>query len=192
MHLLGYGQETRGYRLHDPIQRKVIYSRDVQFNENVKDGEHSVVDMGNDTNYQLLIDFTDDVENGSQSNIPTEAEIPAPEVQIRRSARETRRPDYYGREECNLLQTPITFKETTSSSDKPKWKEAMDAEMKSLEDNDVWDLVPLPAGQNLVGSKWVYKVKTGADGLIQRYKARLVAQVYTQKFSTDYDENPYV
>ena len=58
----------------------------------------------------------------------------------------------------------------------------MDAEIKSLEDNDVWDLVPLPAGRKTVGSKWVYKVKTGADGLVQRYKARLVAQGYSQKF----------
>ena len=60
--------------------------------------------------------------------------------------------------------------------------------MKSLKDNDVWDLVPLPAGRKTVGSKWVYKIKTGSDGLIQRYKARLVAQGYTQKFGTDYDE----
>ena len=64
----------------------------------------------------------------------------------------------------------------------------MDTEMKSMEENDVWDLVPLPAGRKIVGSKWVYKVKTGADGLIQRYKARLVAQGYTQRFGTDYDE----
>lgn len=60
----------------------------------------------------------------------------------------------------------------------------MDAEMKSLEDNKVWDLVPLPAGRKTVGSKWVCKIKTGADGLVQRYKARLVAQ----GFGTNYDE----
>ena len=64
----------------------------------------------------------------------------------------------------------------------------MDAEMKSLEDNDVWDLEPLPPGRKLVGSKWVYKVKTGGDGLVQKHKAKLVAQGFTQKFGTDYDE----
>ena len=46
----------------------------------------------------------------------------------------------------------------------------------------------LPKGKKKVGSKWVYKVKTGADGSVERYKARLVAQGYTQKFGTDYDE----
>ena len=40
----------------------------------------------------------------------------------------------------------------------------------------------------MVGSKWVYRVKTGADGSVERYKARLVAQGYTQKFGTGYDE----
>ena len=37
--LLGYGQQTKGYRLFDPIQRKVIYSHDVQFNESEKKDE---------------------------------------------------------------------------------------------------------------------------------------------------------
>ena len=55
----------------------------------------------------------------------------------------------------------------------------MDTEMKSLEDNDVWDLEPLLPGRKLVGSKWVYKVKTGGDGLVQKHKAKLVAQGFT-------------
>ena len=41
----------------------------------------------------------------------------------------------------DLTLTPTTFKEAASSSDKQKWKNAMDAEMKSLEGNEVWDLV---------------------------------------------------
>ena len=69
--------------------------------------------------------FTDDDQTGSQLNTPTEAETPAPEIQMKRSARETHIPNYYGQEECNLLQTPTIFKEATSSSDKPNWKEAM-------------------------------------------------------------------
>ena len=59
---------------------------------------------------------------------------------------------------------------------------------KSLQENDVWDLVELPPGRKIVGSKWVFKKKIGADGTVERYKARLVAQGYTQKYGTDYDE----
>ena len=60
--------------------------------------------------------------------------------------------------------------------------------MRSLKSNDVWELVPLPAGNKAVGSKWVFKVKLGADGSVERYKARLVAQGFTQKYGSDYDE----
>ncbi len=34
---VGYGQETKGYRLYDPIRQKVLHSRDVRFNEDEKD-----------------------------------------------------------------------------------------------------------------------------------------------------------
>ncbi len=64
----------------------------------------------------------------------------------------------------------------------------METEMKSLQENDVWDLVRLPTGRKIVGSKWVFKKKTGADGTVERYKARLVAQGFTQKYGMDYDE----
>ncbi len=52
--------------------------------------------------------------------------------------------------------------------------------MTSSEKNEVWDLVKLPADCKAVGSKWVFKVKTGANGSVQRLKARLVAQGFTQ------------
>ena len=64
----------------------------------------------------------------------------------------------------------------------------METEMTSLRENHIWDLVKLPVGKKTVGSKWVYKVKTGADGSVQRYKARLVAQGFTQQYGIDFDE----
>ena len=64
----------------------------------------------------------------------------------------------------------------------------MDSEMRSLQENDVWDLVELPPGRKTVGSKWVFKKKTGADGTVERFKARLVAQGFTQKYGMDYDK----
>ena len=60
--------------------------------------------------------------------------------------------------------------------------------MKSFNDNEVWELIELPEGRKAVGSKWVYKVKIDANGSIERYKARLVAQGFLQKYGTDYDE----
>ena len=65
----------------------------------------------------------------------------------------------------------------------------MKQEMKSLRDNCTWNLVQLPQDRKAVGSKWIYKIKIKADGSIERHKAQLVAQGYTQKkFGVDYDE----
>ena len=44
----------------------------------------------------------------------------------------------------------------------------MEREMKSLKDNDVWERTAQPPGKKVIGSKWVYKVKTGGDGSIER------------------------
>ena len=46
---------------------------------------------------------------------------------------------------------------------------AMKEEMKLVQENDVWDLVELPKDRKAVGSKRVFKVKTAADGFIERY-----------------------
>ena len=54
--------------------------------------------------------------------------------------------------------------------------------------NDTWDLVPLPEGKNVVGSCWVFKLKHNSDGSVERYKACLVAQGYSQSEGVDYQE----
>ena len=86
------------------------------------------------------------------------------------------------------LREPQTVKEALSCPEKEEWKVAMQKEMESIHSNEVWDLVELPKDRKLVGNKWVFKKKTKADGLIERYKARLAAQGFPQKQGLDYDE----
>lgn len=58
----------------------------------------------------------------------------------------------------------------------------------ALKSQGTWELVPQPSDQTIIGSKWVYKVKKNSDGSVARYKARLVAQGYTQKHGLDYSK----
>ncbi|CAI7839597.1 unnamed protein product [Closterium sp. NIES-53] len=83
---------------------------------------------------------------------------------------------------------PATLKEALESSDAEKWKKAMESELKSIEENGTWELVELPEGRNAITSKWLFKIKSDADGKIERYKSRLVAKGYQQKEKVDYKE----
>ena len=48
--------------------------------------------------------------------------------------------------------------------------------------------MPPPPGQNIIGCRWVYKLKHNSDGSISRYKARLVAKGFYQQAGLDFDE----
>ncbi|CAI7861902.1 unnamed protein product [Closterium sp. NIES-54] len=83
---------------------------------------------------------------------------------------------------------PATLKEALESSDAEEWKKAMESELKSIEENDTWKLVELPEGRKAITSKWLFKIKSNADGKIERYKSRLVAKGYQQKEKVDFKE----
>lgn len=68
------------------------------------------------------------------------------------------------------------------------WKKAMEEEYDNLNFREVWFLTPLPLNKQVLGSRWVYNVKRDETGKIVRYKARLVAQGYTQIKGESYEE----
>lgn len=79
----------------------------------------------------------------------------------------------------------ISFKEAMRDE---RWKEAMKAEIRALEDNDTWELVSLPSNKNVLGCRWVYKIKYHSDGSIERLKAILVVFGNHQVEGLDYRE----
>ena len=125
--LVGYGELRKGYRLYDADRRKILYSRDVHFNEVEKETTFVAENDGEDSH--TLVDLL----HGSD-----------PETTDDKQDEET------------AEATPVLRMSTRV--------------------------------RRQYGSKWVFKVKTNADGSIERYKARLVAQGYNQKFGADYDE----
>jgi hypothetical protein len=86
------------------------------------------------------------------------------------------------------IAEPRSMKEAQKRDDWPLWQEAALKEYTQMLAHSTWDLVPPPKGRKPVGSKWVFKIKHNADGSIERYKARIVAQGFSQKPHLDYTE----
>ena len=58
--------------------------------------------------------------------------------------------------------------------------------MAALHSSGTWDPITLPIGKTPVGCRWMYTVKIGPDGRVNRLKARLVAKGYTQVYGSYY------
>ena len=80
---------------------------------------------------------------------------------------------------------PVDFDEAVK---KDVWIKAMDEEIDAIERNNTWNLVDLPEDKNCIGVKWIYKTKLNADGDVEKYKAILVAQGFSQQPGIDYNE----
>ena len=81
------------------------------------------------------------------------------------------------------ITLPNTFKEAKASSHSSQWTTAMNKELAILKENNVYDLIPrtaVPAGCKVIGSRWVFKVKSDYT-----FKARLVCQGYAQRPGID-------
>nr|CAN75946.1 hypothetical protein VITISV_012979 [Vitis vinifera] len=73
----------------------------------------------------------------------------------------------------NQLSTVAIPNSVQEALANPRWKAAMNEEMKSLQKNETWELIECPPGKKSVGCRWIYTVKYKADGSIERFKARL-------------------
>lgn len=86
------------------------------------------------------------------------------------------------------LDEPASMKAALSSPEAEHWKAAADDEFKSLQKNNTWTLQDLPPGRVPISCKWVFKQKLDQEANVSRYKARLVARGFTQRYGEDYLE----
>jgi hypothetical protein len=82
-------------------------------------------------------------------------------------------------------EEPTCFSQANKSAE---WCATMNTEFDALLKNGTWSLVPSSPNMNIVGSKWVFRIKRKAYGQIERYKARLVAKGFHQQLGIDFVE----
>jgi hypothetical protein len=66
---------------------------------------------------------------------------------------------------------PKSIREAINSTEGKLWKDAMVEEMEPLHKNHTWNLVELPNGSKLIGSKWMFKKKLNDTSQVDKFKA---------------------
>ncbi|GJX20537.1 retrotransposon protein, putative, ty1-copia subclass [Tanacetum coccineum] len=84
------------------------------------------------------------------------------------------------------LDEPPNYKDALVDPESDKWLKAMNTEMQSMKDNQVWYLVDLPSNGRHVRCEWLFKKKTNMDGNVYTFKTRLMAKDFTQTYVVDY------
>ncbi|KAJ4719033.1 Retrovirus-related Pol polyprotein from transposon TNT 1-94 [Melia azedarach] len=216
-YFIGYSERSKGYKFYDPRTKSIFESGNAWFFEDVKLAEgDNIRDFVFKEEYvdipigvigidqDLIPDLVQDTNQDNDGEPPIQEIVPeeqalAPQqpMPLRRSTRERRStlPDDYivflQEHEVDIAvmeDDPINFRQDIESSNSQKRIDAMNEEIKSMKDNDVWDLVPLPEGTKLIGCKWIFKIKRDLKDDVERYKAYLVAKGFTQKEGIDYKE----
>lgn len=80
-----------------------------------------------------------------------------------------------------------TFKEAMVSPDAAGFIKAMEVEVATLHQLDIYDLVPWP-NQKVISDVWAFKRKRYPDWTVRKLKARFCAQGFEQEKGVDYFE----
>ncbi|GJY38368.1 retrovirus-related pol polyprotein from transposon TNT 1-94, partial [Tanacetum coccineum] len=138
-----------------------------------------------------IMHTSDSIQTSTSSDQPSSlSQTPLPYRPVRQRKPNTK---YYGPKFVNHTTTahplPVELEPccVTQALKHREWREAMSEEFNALIQNHTWDLVPRTS-QNLLGNKWVFRVKRFPDGSIQKFKTRLVAKGFHQRQGIDYTE----
>nr|GEZ57027.1 hypothetical protein [Tanacetum cinerariifolium] len=162
---IGYPKETMGYSFYYPLENKVLVARNAEFLENCLINQEA---SGSLEDLEII------QEEDTHPSIDTSLNHKDDDLEIDEPQRD--------------LGKPANYKAALLDLESEKWLNAMNVEMQSMKDNEVWVLVELPLNGKIVGSNWLFKKKTNMDGVVHIYKARLVAKGYTQTPGIDYEE----
>ena len=197
---VGYPQDSFGYLFYRPtenvvfVARKGVFLEREMMSQGVSGSPIDLEEIQEPTNDEPLVDTSTQPEV-EQPVEPVDVSLP-----LRRTSRVSQPPQFYGfhitaggdtligDKTLVNLDEPASYKEAMAGPEAAQWKEAMDSEIQSMKDNQVWNLVEPTPGHKTVGCKWIFKKKTDMDGNVCTFKARLVAKGYTQTHGIDYDE----
>ncbi|KAH9668295.1 hypothetical protein KPL70_021361 [Citrus sinensis] len=208
---LGYSNSSKAYRVYNKRTLVVEESMHVTFDESNPSSTEKVVVDDNAEEEQQEEASNENQEDappgiqeehheepnakqneGTSQTLPKECRYvsshpkdvilgdPSRGVTIRSSLRNTC--------EHAAFNSQIEPKSFADAENDESWIMAMQEELNQFERNNVWELVPNPEHQSIIGTKWVFRNKMDESSVVVRNKARLVAQGYNQEEGIDFDE----
>lgn len=213
--VVGYSTESKAYRLWKKGTKTIFKSRDVRINEGNHTKEKECIELpfqsdenesfeNNNLDNNVVIKEMSSADNestgtDSEGDIPTSL-LPEPltiktrgrgRPKIIRTGTPGRPKKQY--HEARIVmslstENPTSLEEAMNSKDKEKWLNAMNDEMKSLNECKTWILVDETPNMHVISCKWVFNIKRHQNGEIDKYKARLVARGFEQRNGIDYNE----
>ena len=197
-YFIGYPRETAGYSFYHRAEGKVfvakhgvflekeflakeVSGRTVQLDEIIE----SSAPQGKEPEIvQESVPMTE-----SLVTIPDTVTTIKPNTASRRSSRLHLEPEWFHNEVFIMEDDePWNYNEAMVSPTSTEWQKAMESEIESMHQNQVWKLVDPPEGVKPIECKWIFKRKTDEDGNLTVHKARLVAKGFRQVQGVDYDE----
>ncbi|SOV08049.1 uncharacterized protein UDID_17269 [Ustilago sp. UG-2017a] len=190
---IGYSLERKGWLFYSPdYSPNIFWSNSARFMETqFPTIEEDLDDLG--YTEENLFDEREGKENdGGEGRVCTGAtreERPArnmhnPETWVKKS--------YFGLMAAKVKEGKDSLNPTVHKAlarkDRRFWEEAMCKELNGLEVMGTWEMTDLPRGMNTVDTQWVLKIKTDANLVPTKYKARLVVRGFTQREGLDYTE----
>nr|GEU84630.1 hypothetical protein [Tanacetum cinerariifolium] len=190
-----YPKETMGYSSYYPPENKVFVAWNAEFLKNsliTQEASGSLEDLEiiQEEDTHPSIDTSLNHEEDDQEIDEPQSDINP----IRKSSSTRRTPDrmclHVDADEHELgdFSEPANYNAALLDPESDKWLDAMNVEMQSMKDNEVWDLVDLSSNSKTIGSKWLFKKKTDIDSALHTFKGRLVAKGFTQTYRVDYEE----
>ncbi|GKV39929.1 hypothetical protein SLEP1_g47623 [Rubroshorea leprosula] len=177
--LVGYAAQSKGYRIYNLQSQKVEVHRNVLVDESAFwswDDQKIIKESYSQLNEDSNVEQSASAIPRHQNVVETDDDSPPLKVKSLE--------DVYAR--YNL----VTFDPTCffEASKHDEWMAAMKEELAMIEKNKTWSLCPRPEGKNVIGVKGVFRTKLNPDGLVNKYKAKLVIKGYAQQQGVDFSE----
>jgi hypothetical protein len=185
---LGFSQQCSAFHLMHQLSQRFIKSHDIIFDEGGPTSCQECIILKSNTNNTLLTPSTSVPPSPFPSLMSYPKHVTRPPIPD-----DNPRYSVSSYSHCTNITDieapePKTYNKVMASPDTVEWLTVCEDKTCTWKNLDVYNIIPQPKGWKVIRSKWVFHVKCGPDGSIQKYKACIITQGFTQVKGIDFNQ----